>query len=61
MNCTNLSINFFFFNINNSDLLIVFPVKANCFRYLRITNEVKESIPVVGSSIIITEGFDITS
>ena len=42
-------------------LLIVLPVIANCFKYFIITKEVKESIPVVGSSIITIGGFETIS
>jgi hypothetical protein len=42
-------------------LLIVLPDMASFLRYLIITTEVKLSIPVVGSSIITTGGFEIIS
>jgi hypothetical protein len=42
-------------------LLIVFPVFANCFKYLTMIKEVNESIPVVGSSIITIGGLEIIS
>jgi hypothetical protein len=42
-------------------LLTVFPVNAKRLRYFIIITEVKESIPVVGSSIITIGGLDIIS
>jgi len=59
MDCTNLFKRLK--NIYGYLLLIVFPSLASSDKYCKIKREVKESIPVVGSSTIIIGGSDIIS